>query len=110
MKKLFAMVLVVLLAVSFTACAEAETLTEVSREIVDTQHTEAYSGVETDYEYKYNWWKGEFQLVPVVKTVHHNAKWQIQYRITYDNGSQKTEWCNCTEAEYNQAVAELGVD
>ena len=106
MKKLFAMVLVILLAIPFVGCAES--VTEVSREIVDTNYTEAYSGVETDYQYKYNLLKGEFQLVPVVKTVHHNAKWKIKYLITYDNGSQKTEWCSCTEAEYNQAVAELG--
>lgn len=108
MKKIFAMVMAILLAVSFTACAEAETLTEVSREIIDTRYTEAYNGVETEYEYKYDWWKGDFVLVPVMKTVHYNEKYEIQYRITYDNGSEETKWCVCTEAEYKQAVAELG--
>lgn len=104
MKKLIAIVLLV--ATLLAGCAEPRT--EVSRVPVDVSYTEAYDAIETDYDYKYNVWEGEWQLVPVMKTVHHNAKWEIQYRIVYDNGTEKTEWCNCTEAEYNRVKDQIG--
>ena len=80
---------------------------EVSREPIDVRYTEAHTGIETDYVNKYDVYKGEFVLLPETKTVHHNAEWAIQYRITYDNGKQKTKWCACTELEYNRVKAVL---
>ena len=100
MKKLVAVILLSVMVVAL--CAGCELPTEVSREPVDVRYTEAYEGIETSYEYKYDWWRGDFVYMPIVKTVRHEAKWEIQYLITYDNGEEKTEWCRCTESEYNQ--------
>lgn len=109
MKKYFAIILcVVILTTILYGCGES--FTEVSREPIDVKYTEAYDSVETEYEYKYNVFKGEFQLVPVIKTVHHDEEWSVQYQITYAAGNQSTEWCNCTEEEYNRIKDELMVD
>lgn len=109
MKKLLVfIVLIAFIILPFAAACSGEAPTEVSREPIDARYTEAYEGIETHLEYTYNWLKGEFVLVPLTQTVRHEAKWEIQYRITYDNGKEKTEWCYCTEAEYNNAKAELG--
>ena len=51
--------------------------------------------------HKYDMWKGEFVMVPEIHTVHHNAKYQILYRITYDNGSTNERWVDVGEAAYN---------
>lgn len=106
MKKVIA--IIVLLVMVATICAGCgETPAEVSRVPVDVRYTEAFEGITTEYKYKYDWWKGDFVLVPVMKTVRHDAKWEIQYRITYDNGEEQTEWCACTEAEYNSTKDKL---
>lgn len=106
MKKLIAIILLsIMVATICAACAEP--ITEVSREPINARHTEAYEGIETEYEYQYDWWKGDFVLMPVMKTVRYPAKWEIQYRITYDNGETETEWCECTEEEYNRVNSEL---
>lgn len=102
MKKFIAVILLSIMVV--TLCAGCEPPTEVSREPVDVRYTAAYEGIETEYQYVFDWLKGDFVYVPVVKTVRHEAKWEIQYLITYDNGEEKTEWCICTEAEYNQVM------
>ena len=98
-------VVTVLLIVSFAGCSE---VAEVVEQLpIDVRHTEAHDSIETDYQYKYNMWKGEYVLVPVVKTVHHEETWSVQYRITYDNGKQKTKWIDCTELEYERIKAML---
>ena len=96
MKKVILIILLTLIImlpiiVAVLSVGSAESPAEVSREIVDVRHTEAYEGIETKYEYKVNAWKGEFDYLPVVKTVRHEAKWEIKYQITYDNGKCKTD-------------------
>ena len=63
-----------------------------------TQKTE----VETEYKYTYDVWKGDFVLVPYVQTVHHDAEYEILYRITYDDGSTTTRWEYVGEVEYER--------
>ncbi len=102
MKKIIAIILLVIMVVLCAGCA-----TEVSREAIDVRYTEAYDRVETSYQHKFDILSGGFVLVPVVKTVHHEAKWEIRYRITYDNGGRSTEWCECSEREYNRVKRDL---
>ena len=106
MKKVISIILLSVMIIAMcSGCAEPPV--EVSREPIDVRYTEAYESIETDYQHQYSWLKGEFVLVPNVKTVRHEAKWEIQYRITYDNGTEETEWCKCTEVEYNKVKSEL---
>lgn len=106
MKKLIAIILLSVMAITLCAAC-GEPVTEVSREPVDVRYTEAYDAMETDYEYVFDWWKGDFVLVPVMHTVRHEAKWEIQYRIVRSDGSEKTEWVACTEEEYNSTKDKL---
>ena len=111
MKKVLATITLVIIfmtvAVSLMLTSCGDPATEVSRDPVDVRYTEAYTGIETDYVHKYDWYSGDWVLLPETKTVHHGAEWFIQYRITYDNGEQKTKWYACTELEYNRVKAEL---
>lgn len=96
MKRFAAWILLAVLLLGLAGCAE-----EISREAIDRRYIAPYDGVETDYVYKYDMWKGEFVMVPEIRTVHHNAKYQILYRITYDNGSTDERWVDVGEATYN---------
>lgn len=81
-------------------CHELE---EVSREAVDRRYTAAYDSIETDYQYKYNFFEGAFVLVPKIKTVHHEEKYEVLYRVTYDNGSTYDWWETVGEEEWEEA-------
>lgn len=103
MKRFIGAVLCLVLTVfPLSACTPK---TEVSREAIDHKYTAAYDSVETEYKHTYDVWKGEFVLVPYVHTVHHDAKYEIQYRITYDDGSTVTNWECVSKAEYERATA-----
>ena len=56
MKKVLAIVLIVLFLL-FILCA-CGSKTEVGREVIDWSYTAPYDGMETDYVYKYNVFKG----------------------------------------------------
>lgn len=88
---LFAALLLAVLAI-ISGCYEASKRSEVNREAIDRRYTAAYDGIETDYQYKYNLFEGTFVLVPEVKTVHHEEKYGVLYRTTYDNGSTRDRW------------------
>ena len=101
MKKALAIILIVLILL-FVLCACSKA--EAGREVIDWSYTAPYEGVETDYVYKYNLLKGEFVLVPEVKTVHHDAVYKILYRVTYEDGSTADVWEVVTAAEYEKVT------
>ena len=110
MKKISLLLALVLVATIATTVA-FENLSlqpEVGRSPIDVRHTDAYSEVETDYEYEYNAFKGEFQLVPNFHTEYYPEAWYVQYEITYADGSTDTEWVEVGETEYDRIKAELG--
>ena len=45
-------------------------------------------------------WKGEMVMVPEIRTVQHPEKFQILYRITYDNGTTADRWVDVSRDEY----------
>lgn len=91
-----------LLAVPAIICG-CHGLEEVSREAVDRRYTAAYDSIETDYQYKYNFLEGAFVLVPDIKTVHHEEKYEVLYRVTYDNGSTYDRWETVGKEEWEEA-------
>lgn len=98
MKKLIIFVLLAaLVIILLCACGTHEV---IDRKPVDVRHTEAFSQVETDYVYKYNMLKGEFQLVPDIRTVYYAEKWEIRWLTIYSNQSEDMEWVKCSEEEY----------
>lgn len=100
---LFAALLLAVLAI-ISGCYEAEKRSEVSREAIDRRYTAAYDGVETGYQYKYNFLEGAFVLVPEVKTVHHEEVYEVLYRTTYDDGSTRDRWETVGKEEWEAAI------
>lgn len=99
---LLAALLLAVLAI-ISDCYEASKRSEVNREAIDRRYTAAYDSVETDYQYKYNLFEGTFVLVPEVKTVHHEEKYEVLYRTTYDDGSTRDRWETVGEEEWEAA-------
>nr|DAF67531.1 MAG TPA: protein of unknown function DUF4969 [Caudoviricetes sp.] len=103
MKRFIGAVLCLVLTVfPLSACTPK---TEVSREAIDHKYTAAYDSVETVYMHKYDALTGDFNVVPYLNTVHHDAKYEILYRITYDDGSAVTNWECVSKAEYERTTA-----
>lgn len=101
MKKIIVFLLTItFIAFSFFGC---KGFTEIDREAVDVRYTAAVDKAETDYVYKYNWLEGEFALLPETKTVHYDEKYEVKYKITYDDGSTETEWQSVDKEIYEKA-------
>ena len=101
MKRIVALIILVSLSFAISACSGRA---ELSREIIESRYISDYDGVETEYIYKFNWLKGEFVLVPSIKTVHRDATYEILYRITYHDGSVVERWESVSEDEYNSFI------
>ena len=98
---------VIVMVLLFTSCT-VENVVEVSRKPIDVKHEDAYSQIETDYEYKYNVLKGEFALVPNTHTVYYPERWYVLQEVTYTTGNTDTEWVEVGQLEYDRIKAELG--
>lgn len=76
----------------------------VSKTPIDTEFIAAYDAMETVYEYKYDWYHCDFKLLPVIKQVHHNAVYRVQYQLTYSNGESYAKWEEVDKTTYEKAV------
>lgn len=92
----------VLLFTLLTGCVEV-----VFEKVIDVEYVAAYDAMETVYEYKYDWLHGEFKYLPVYKTVHHDAVYNVQYEIIYSDGTTTTRWKEVTKDEYDKALSSI---
>lgn len=92
----------VLLLVLLTGCIEA-----VSEKVIDVEYVAAYDAMETVYNYKYDWWNGEFKYLPELKMVHHDDVYKVQYEIVYSDGTTSTRWETVTKEEYDKALSAI---
>lgn len=99
---LTALFLVMGLTLYFTACTE-----KVSETPIDTEYIAAYDAQEVVYEYKFDVTLGDFRLLPFYKQVHYDEVYKVQYRITYSDGTNYTEWRTVDKPEYDAARAVL---
>lgn len=95
--------LAILMLLSIVSCGYSAS-DEVRRTAIDRRYTAAYDSIETSYRYKYDFWGGDFVLVPDVKTVHHDEKYEVLYRITYKDGSERDSWETVGEKEWGAAI------
>lgn len=98
---LFMLAMVLLLVI--VSCGYTASREMVSREAIDRRYTAAYDSIETDYQYKYNFFEKAFVLVPKIKTVHHEEKYEVLYRTTYDDGSTRDRWETVGKTEWEAA-------
>lgn len=80
---------------------------EVEGHPIDTRHTPAGAEIKTEYAYRLDILTGKLVLVPEVKQVTTPEKWEILWRITYDDGRCVDKWYECSKAEYED-VARIG--
>lgn len=98
--------IIILLAIMiFAMCGCAKVVEEYP---IDARYTESYKGIDTTYEME---WNGEtWAKMPNTHSVVFPEKYEIQYRINYDNGTTKTEWRVVARDEYEKVVEKYGLE
>lgn len=105
MKKAISILTILILMISLVSCTEPKT--EVSEKPINTDFVAAHSSMTTEYEYQWDWWNGEYRLLPVYKEVHYPDTYKLQYEITYSDGSTKTEWREVDKPTYDAVLKEI---
>lgn len=109
MKKIVIAVLTVVLlaiivAVVSTSCSKEEKF-EISRQVINCEYIDGHSEIKTEYHYKFDiLGKESFKLLPDTHSVYIEPEYKLEYLITYNDGTTKTEWVTVTENEYMKAV------
>lgn len=73
----------------------------VAKEPIDTRFSAAHDEVVYD-----GYWIGDY-YVHDNYTVFHADKYEVRYRITYDDESRKTAWLEVDKDEYDRARDKL---
>lgn len=76
---------------------------ELTREAVDSRFTPEHTSSIMI------WQKIGDISIPHRLNSHHDDKWEIQYRITYDDGTVKLEWVTVSEEVYDDFNERGGV-
>ena len=101
MKRILILFITICISIStLTACSMNKK--EVSRELVNARYTPAHSSTKTDYEYKYNWNKDDYEYVPVLKHINEPEKYEFEYIVTYDDDSTGHVFETVTKEAYNE--------
>lgn len=101
MKKFTILLTIMLLAM----CGCANVVEEYP---IDARYTESYIGIDTTYEMKWN--GNTWSEMPNTHTKAFPEKYEIEYRINYDDGSTKTEWREVARDEYEKVVEKCGLE
>lgn len=99
LNRIIACIMICTMMFALIGCAEV-----VSETPIDTEYIAAYDAMETEYEYKYDWWHGDFVYLPVLKQVHHEEEFKVQYKIIYSNGDEYTKWETVDKHTYEEAL------
>lgn len=90
--------IIILTILSMLLCGCAKQIDEYP---IDARYTEAYQGIVTTYEYELDIFSEEgFKKMPNTHSKMFPAKYELQYRIKYDDGTSKTEWRTVARDEY----------
>lgn len=96
-------ILAVILAAVFLAGCGCSDRIELSREAVDSRFTPEHTSSIMI------WQKIGDISIPRRFNSHHDDKWEIQYRITYDDGTVKLKWVTVLEEVYDDFNERGGV-
>lgn len=83
------------------------TLEIIDKEPVAVRYEPPHYNTSTEYEYKWDWWNGEYKLLPVVKNEYVEEKFFVQYAITYTDGSTECVWNDIPQAVYYEILESL---
>lgn len=106
--------LICVVAICFDGCAATITkeeteisLMELEREPVAVRYEPPHYNAVTEYEYQWDWWNGDYKLLPVIKNEYVEEKFFVQYAITYTDGSTEYVWNDVPQAIYYEIMREL---
>lgn len=103
LKKFFSISVIVILVVMLSGCKQKEIVEKIP---IDKLYTEAHSEMETEYEYKYDILNGKFMYVPNLHTVKYPDKYEVQYKVTYNDGSEKIVWEEVVKQDFDKITLE----
>lgn len=83
------------------------TLEVIDKEPVAIRYEPPHYNAVTEYEYQWDWWNGDYKLLPVVKNEYVEEKFFVQYEITYTDGSMEYIWNDVPQAIYYEIMREL---
>ena len=83
------------------------TLEVVDKEPVAAKYEPPHYNAVTEYEYQWDWWNGDYKLLPVIKNEYVEEKFFVQYAITYIDGSTEYIWNDVPRAIYYEIMREL---
>ena len=96
-------ILAVILAAVFLVGCGCMKRVELTREAVDSRFTPEHTSSIMI------WQKIGDISIPRRLQSHHDDKWEIQYRITYDDGTVKLKWVTVSEEVYDDFNERGGV-
>lgn len=99
LNKIIACIMMCVTLFALASCAE-----KISETPVDVEYIASYDAMETVYEYKYDWWNGEWRLLPNYKMVHHEEVYKVHYKVVYSNGDVLLEWKTVDKQTYEEAM------
>ena len=102
-KKIYFGSLILVLLFCLTGCIEI-----VSETPINVEYVASYSSMETVYEYRYDWLHGDFKYLPVLKTVHHDEVYKVEYERLYSDNTTFNYWKNVSKEEYTKAAEHIG--
>ena len=102
MRRCFYLMLVIVVLLS--ACAIPS---EVRREPLETRYTPEHDSIETTNNYVFDPFHMDIRLMPNTHTVHHSEKYEVRYRLFYDNGSTIERWETVDRTTFEAAEAAL---
>ena len=79
----------------------------VSKEPVAAKYEPPHYDTATTYEYQWDWWNGEYKLLPVVNSEYVEEKFNVQYEIIYSDGSKDYVWESVPEVLYYEILSSM---
>ena len=83
------------------------TLEVVDKEPVAAKYEPPHYDTATTYEYQWDWWNGEYKLLPVVNSEYIEEKFNVQYEIIYSDGSRDYVWETVPEVLYYEILSSM---
>lgn len=83
------------------------TLEVIDKEPVAAKYEPPHYDTATTYEYQWDWWNGEYKLLPVVNSEYVEEKFNVQYEIIYSDGSKDYVWESVPEVLYYEILSSM---
>ena len=106
--------IILTLGICLTGCqvATEESTSEivlevVSKEPVAAKYEPPHYDTATTYEYRWDWWNGEYKLLPVVNSEYIEEKFNVQYEVVYSDGSKGYIWETVPEVLYYEILSSM---